>query len=249
MKIIISPAKKMKQDTDTLECRGLPVFLDKTERLLQWMKELSYEELKKLWNCSDSIARLNYERIQTMDLRRNLTPALLAYEGIQYQYLAPAVLEEGALSYLSENLFILSGFYGALRAMDGVVPYRLEMQAKGAPKASENLYEFWKDEIYREVTREDSLIINLASKEYYRCLEKYRTAATECITCIFGEWKEGRVIQKGTQAKMARGEMVRYLARKKVQNPEEIKEFCRLGYSFEKSLSSDSQYVFIKAGR
>lgn len=88
----------MKQDTDTLECQGLPVFLEKTEHLLQWMKELSYEELKKLWNCSDSIARLNYERIQTMDLRRNLTPALLAYEGIQYQYLAPAVLEEGALS-------------------------------------------------------------------------------------------------------------------------------------------------------
>ena len=32
VKIIISPAKKMRQDTDTMECRGTPVFLQETDR-------------------------------------------------------------------------------------------------------------------------------------------------------------------------------------------------------------------------
>ena len=34
---------------------------------------------------------------------------------------------------MEEYVRILSGFYGILRPLDGVVPYRLEMQAKGNP--------------------------------------------------------------------------------------------------------------------
>ena len=52
---------------------------------------------------------LNYERIRNMDLHRNLTPAILSYEGIQYQYMAPGVFEEEELEYIDEHLRILSG--------------------------------------------------------------------------------------------------------------------------------------------
>ena len=83
MRIIISPAKKMKVDTDSLPWRDLPVFLSKTEQLADFMREMSYEELKNLWKCNDSIATLNAERLSNMDLHNQLTPALLAYEGIQ----------------------------------------------------------------------------------------------------------------------------------------------------------------------
>lgn len=100
MKIIISPAKKMKIDTDTLEVRGLPVYLHEGEYLRDYLRSLSYEEMKSLWKCSDQIAKQNYERLLQMDFRKNLTPALLAYEGIQYQYMAPAVFEDDQWEYV-----------------------------------------------------------------------------------------------------------------------------------------------------
>ena len=91
MRIIISPAKKMKIDTDTLAPAGMPVFLEETRKLMEWMRRLSFDEAKALWKCNDKIAEQNYRRFQELDLRRNLTPAVTAYEGIQYQYMAPAV--------------------------------------------------------------------------------------------------------------------------------------------------------------
>ena len=130
MRIIISPAKKMNVDTDSLPCRGLPRFLDRAEILLERLRELDYEELKALWKCNDKLARLNADRVADMDLYRQLTPALLSYEGIQYRYMAPGVLSDTELDYLQEHLRILSGFYGVLRPFDGVTPYWLEMQAK-----------------------------------------------------------------------------------------------------------------------
>ena len=42
--------------------------------------------------CSDKIAELNFLRFQEMKLERNLTPAVLSYEGIQYQYMRPKSL-------------------------------------------------------------------------------------------------------------------------------------------------------------
>ena len=91
MRIIISPAKKMRVDTDSLAWRDLPAFLPQTEQLCARLRSMSYEELKKLWKCSDQIAAVNVERLRNMDLHRRLTPALLAYEGIQYQHMAPGV--------------------------------------------------------------------------------------------------------------------------------------------------------------
>ncbi len=130
MRMIISPAKKMNPDTDSFAVEGLPQFLADTEHLKETMQSMSASDLQALWKCSDAIARLNVERPRDMDLRRNLAPAVMAYEGIQYQYMAPGVMETEPLAYLREHLRILSGFYGLLRPFDGVTPYRLEMQAR-----------------------------------------------------------------------------------------------------------------------
>ena len=89
MRFIISPAKKMRVDTDSLPVFQLPVFLDKTNQLLEHLKSLSLSQCQSIWKCNDEIAQQNYQRIQKMDLHKALTPALLAYEGIQYQYMAP----------------------------------------------------------------------------------------------------------------------------------------------------------------
>ena len=246
MKIIISPAKKMKVNTDTLEVRALPVYLHEAEYLRQYLSELSYEELKSLWKCNDQIAQINYERVQTMNLRMQLTPALLSYEGIQYQYMAPAVLEDGQWEYVQEHVCILSGFYGVVHPLDGVTPYRLEMQTKVNLPDVKNLYEYWGEKIYREVSKDTEVIVNLASKEYSKCVEKYLTSEVRYITCVFGEYKGDKVIEKGTYAKMARGEMVRFLAERKAESPEEMKSFCRLGYRYSEKESTKDRYVFLK---
>ena len=111
MRIIISPAKKMHEDADSLEPLGPPRFLPEAERLLSVLRPMPLRELKALWQCSDAIAALNAERLRRMDLRGRLTPAVLSYEGIQYQYMAPGVFETGQFAYLQEHLRILSGFY------------------------------------------------------------------------------------------------------------------------------------------
>lgn len=249
MKIIISPAKKMRVDTDTLPYAGLPVFLEKTEVLLAWLRSLSFQQLKSLWECNDGIARQNAARVSEMNLRECLTLALLAYDGIQYTYMAPAVFEDGQYDYVQEHLRILSGFYGVLKPMDGVVPYRLEMQAKATAAGCRNLYDFWGESLYQEVMDESRVLINLASKEYARCIEKYLQPQDRYITCIFGEPEGKKIVQKGVYAKMARGEMVRFMAVHHVEQPEEMQEFSWSGYHFDPERSSEKEYVFLRSGR
>lgn len=244
MKIILSPAKKMNVVPDLLAPRGMPVFLSRTEEILAWLRTKSYGELKKLWGCNDKIAEQNMERIRHMDLRRNLTPAILSYEGIAYQYMAPSVFEDGQLEYVQRHLRILSAFYGVLKPGDGVTPYRLEMQAKAAVGGHKNLYELWGRRLYEAVRVEDGIIVNLASKEYAKCVEKYLTEEDRYITITFCEKSGGKLVTKGTYAKMARGEMVRFMAEKQIESPEEIRGFDRLGYMFREDLSTDQEYVF-----
>lgn len=248
MKIILSPAKKMNINVEEATA-GLPVFMKQTEEIMTWMKGLSYEEAKKLWACNDKIAEQNYERFAQMDLYHNLTPAILSYEGIAYQYMAPSVFADGEFEYVQENLRILSAFYGVVKPLDGVTPYRLEMQAKAKINNTKDLYEYWGEMLYKEVLDDSRIIMNLASKEYSKCIEKYVQPEDTYITCVFGELSGEKIVQKGVYAKMARGEMVRFMAENNVQSPEEIKQFDRLGYHFDGGRSSEKEYIFIKEGK
>ena len=249
MRIIISPAKKMNVDTDSLPTRGLPVFLERTEEICGVLQSKSTQELQKLWKCNDQIAALNVERLQQMDLRRHLTPAVLAYEGIQYQYMAPGVFTDREYDYIQEHLRILSGFYGVLRPFDGVTPYRLEMQANLEICDVKDLYSYWNNMIAENLFAETECIINLASKEYSICISKYLKPSIRFITCVFGEEKAGKIIEKGTMCKMARGEMVRWMTENRIEKPEEIRAFDRLDYTFDPARSDESTYVFVKRGK
>ena len=245
MRIIISPAKKMNEDTDSLEWLSLPCFLANTEEICRCMQQMGYDELKRLWKCNDQIAALNVERLERMELRKNLTPAILAYEGIQYQYMAPGVFTTQELDYVQEHLRILSGFYGLLRPFDGVSPYRLEMQARLSVASAKDLYAYWGNKLAEKLFEETDCIINLASKEYSLCVSKHLRDDISFISCVFGEEKGGKIIEKGTMCKMARGEMVRYMAEKQISDPDDIKSFDRLNYSFSPERSDESSFVFV----
>ena len=180
-----------------------------------------------------------------MDLTRHLTPADMSYEGIQYRYLAPGVMERRQLQFLQEHLRILSGFYGLLSPFQGVTPYRLEMGAKLQVDGAKNLYQFWGDKLSRRLSDESGFLLNLASAEYSRAVLPHLPARVRVLTCVFGQLQKGRVVEKGTLCKMARGEMVRYLSEEGITTPDGISAFQRLGYRFSREHSTASQFVFL----
>ena len=214
MQIIISPAKKMKEDIDSFACRDLPALLPRTRVLLRHLRGLDVPSLRKLLSCNDQIAELNYARFQTMDLERDLTPALLAY--------------------------------GILRPLDGIVPYRLEMQAKLKTDFCASMYDFWGEDLARLLDGE-GVLLNLASAEYSRSVLPHLPPGIRVITPIFGERNGAeRVVEKGVYVKMARGEMVRFLAEQGTDKPDALTEFDRLGFRCYSELSTPERPVFLR---
>lgn len=236
----------MKIDNDGLAHRQMPAFMEETQSLLDYLQTLSYEEVKSIWKCSDKLAKENFDRIKKMDLHNNLTPAILSFEGLQYKYMAAGVFTYEELDYIEEHLRILSGFYGILRPFDGIVPYRLEMKSKLVDWQYKSLYDFWQGKLAESIFSETDSILNLASKEYSDSISKYLKEDVKFISCIFGELIDGRVIEKATLIKMARGEMLRFMAENNIKDIEAIKKFDRLSYLYRQDLSDDKTYVFIK---
>jgi hypothetical protein len=182
----------------------------------------------------------------TSKLDKKLTPAILAFSGIQYQYLAGDVLPQEGLDYLQDHLRILSGFYGILRPFDGIIPYRLELKTQMTGFKDYSLYHFWEDLPYQELFTNVKTVINLASLEYSRLISPYLKEGQKMITIKFLENKNGKWRQSATHAKMARGEMVRFMAKEQINDPEDLKKFSDFGYLFSAADSSEENYIFKK---
>lgn len=245
MKIIIAPAKKMIVDMDTFDPLSSPEYLSRTREILKVMQQLSYENAKVLWKCSDKIAKPNYDWLQQLQLDRQLTPAILSFSGIQYQYMAPDLFTAPALDYIQENLRVMSGFYGILRPFDGIVPYRLEMQERLSVNNTKSLYEFWGEHLYQALHFNEGPVVNLASKEYAKAVTPYLQPDDQFIDIVFGHWVNDQLKTRATFAKMARGAMVRYMAEHNIMTIDGIKAFDHPDYTFNAELSTDTKLVFV----
>ena len=244
MKIIIAPAKIMKIDRDSFPIQSKPQFLDKTRILERFLKSRSNEQLKDLWHASENVTKQSILQLENMNLDERLTPAILAFSGIQYQYMAPDLFTQPALDYIQKNLRILSGFYGMLRPFDGVCPYRLELNTKMVGFRDYSLYHFWGSDIAENLFQEDNIVIDLASKQYTRLVKPYLSQGRQLITVDFQELKNGKWKTVGVHAKMARGEMVRYIAEKQIKNPTDLQDFNDFEFQFEPDVSTKDHYVF-----
>ena len=104
-------------------------------------------------------------------------------------------------------------------------------------------------EMYEKIVEEGhTLGMHSYSHQYSTIYQSVEDFAKDIrfVTCVFGELcPDGRVREKGTYAKMARGEMVRFMAETRVEKPEQLKEFARLGYQFCETSSTKNKYVFI----
>lgn len=250
MQIIISPAKKMKMETDTFTHKDTPLFLSDTSKIAKKLQSMTEEQLKVLWKTNDTLTALNVERLRTLDLENHLTPALFSYEGLQYQYMAPQVLSQNNLDYLEQHLRILSGFYGILKPFDGITPYRLEMQAKLSIDTSASLYEFWGSRIAEHLAQETDYVLNLTSKEYAKAIEphwkKLPTKEHSFVHCAFGELIDGKLVERATMCKMARGAMVRWLSENAITDLAEVTGFSDLQFQYDGSRSTENSLVFLK---
>ena len=184
LQVIISPAKQMRVAQDAFEVLGIPPFVRETARLHRALLDIERNEgdsgLQALWNVSDKLLGpclntlhefepiLKNGDLDNPALARHLSPAVMSYHGIQYQSMAPEVMDSAQLAWLQDHLWILSGLYGCVRPFHAVEPYRLEMGAKLAVDDARDLYAFWGDKLARAIAPAGSntTIVNLANVEY-----------------------------------------------------------------------------------
>lgn len=250
MHILLSPAKTLNMDAIPSDHKISEFPFGKEATLLiKDLKKLKSIEVQSLMNVSATIAELNTDRFNKWSLPfslENAKPAIHAFKGDVYTGMDASSLTEDELNFAQESLSILSGLYGLLRPFDLMQAYRLEMGTKFATKRGKNLYEFWGDKITEEInTREKDTLLNLASNEYFKAVNK-KTLRANLITPVFKDEKKGVLKVISFFAKKARGMMARYIIQNHITNVDEIKNFNLGGYAFNQSLSTDKEWVFTR---
>lgn len=253
MLFLISPAKTLDFDSASFtESVTQPQFLSDSSKLIEIMKTYSWEDLAKLMKVSEKIAKLNVSRYQDwqrpFDLQ-NAKQAVFAFKGDVYTGLSVETMDEPGLSYLQDNLRILSGLYGLLRPLDLMQAYRLEMGTKLQHAKCADLYQFWGAKItdtLNEQLQAHDFVINLASNEYFKAVNE-KQLSKPLITPVFKDEKNGKYKIISFYAKKARGLMVRFAADKQVKDVQDLKGFDYGGYAYNEEESSDATWVFKRA--
>lgn len=245
MKIIISPAKKMKREEYVAPLHR-PMFLKEAGELLSFLRSLSDSEMAKVWKVKGALLSSSLSSLSMLSLEDIGSPAIFSYDGIQYTYMSPSSFTDSMLEYAEKNLRIISGLYGLLRPLDGVGTYRLEMESPISIPGYGDLYSYWGGKIASSLMEDDRLLVNLASAEYSKAVLPYLPSTVTVVTPVFLDWEKGRYVSKGVYAKMERGEMVRFLAETGAETVEEIMKFSSRGYEFFRFLSDSNTLCFVR---
>lgn len=252
MLILISPAKKLNTANFSLKEYSQPMFIEDAEKLIAVMRKHTPKQLSKLMNISASLAELNFERYSKWKKEHKLEAskqAVYMFDGEVYSGLDAASFSKKEVSYAQEKLRILSGLYGLLRPLDLIHPYRLEMGTKLKIGRKGNLYEFWGDKIVDEINnlqlKDEGPIVNLASNEYFKVVNKKKLQA-EVVTPVFKDWSNGKYKTVMVYAKKARGMMASYIIKNQVKNKEALLAFDTAGYYYNDVLSSANELVFCR---
>lgn len=254
MIIVISPSKTLDFSANPFHTYTQPRQLEQSQELIETAKQLSPEDLAGLMKISEKLSQLNWQRYQ--DFQQpfsldNAKQALLAFKGDVYVGIASESYDKEDFAFAQKHLRILSGLYGALRPLDLIQPYRLEMGTQLKNNHGKNLYEFWGTQVTEIINQDLSghslpLLINLASNEYYKAI-KPKVLNAKILTLAFKENKAGIYKTIGIHAKRARGLMTNYIIKNRLTNAEQIKSFNNENYGFNKSLSSEKEWVFSRS--
>src|SRR5690606_21407585 len=153
--------------------------------------------LSELMEISQKLADENWERNQNWNpkpSKKESAQAIFAFTGEVYRGLDARTMDQDSLKYLQKNYRILSGLYGLLKPSDKIMLYRLEMGRNFEFENYKNLYEFWRHRITEQFNSElksKDIILNLASNEYFKVLDKKKLKAP-VIDFDFYEMKSGK---------------------------------------------------------
>ncbi|MDG2354087.1 MAG: peroxide stress protein YaaA [Gammaproteobacteria bacterium] len=249
MLAVISPSKT--QDFDPIQ---FGVFtqtrqIEQSQILVDLLKSKTQDDIANLMSISDKLSKLNFDRFQTFGTPftlNNAKQALLAFKGDVYNGIDAPSLSSDDLEFAQDHLRMLSGLYGVIRPLDLIQPYRLEMGTKLKNSQGKNLYEFWSDKISSVLNEDESeVIINLASNEYFKGIDK-KSLNAKIINIAFKELKNDAYKIIGIYAKRARGLMVNYMIKNRLTEPESLKSFNIEGYQFRQDMSDESTWVFTR---
>lgn len=249
MLTVISPSKTQDFNPADIHTHTHPRQIKQSEILIDILKSKTQNELAQLMSISAKLAKLNFDRFQTFTTPFNLTntkQAILAFKGDVYTGIDTANLSVADLQFAQDNLRILSGLYGTLRPLDLIAPYRLEMGIRLQNAQGKNLYEFWGDKISKMLNEDEpEIIINLASNEYFKGIDKSSLNA-KIINIVFKERNNNKYKIIGIYAKRARGFMVHYIIKNRISNPQDLKKFNTKGYQFQVKMSQPNLWVFTR---
>ena len=251
MIIVISPSKTLDFSANQFQLHTQPRQLVQSQQLIDTAKKLTAEELSALMKISDKLSQLNWQRYKDFSTPfslKNAKQALLAFKGDVYGGIDSDNYNEQDFDFAQQHLRILSGLYGALRPLDLIQPYRLEMGTRLQNDQGKNLYEFWNAQITELLNQDLSdqptpLLINLASTEYFKVI-KPKLLKAKILTLAFKENKAGTYKTIGIHAKRARGLMTNFVIKNRLTEAEQIKAFSLENYGYNESLSSEKEWVF-----
>ena len=253
MLIVISPAKRL--DVSKLNRNieySQPEFLEEAKILVNILKKYSPSQLAKKMKVNAELAQLTADRFQNWHLPftdENAKQALLTFKGDVFNGIDAEKMTMKDLDFAQQHLRILSGLYGVLRPLDLIQPYRLEMGTSLKGRGFKSLYDFWRDHINKfigqELSNKSKVLINLASKEYFKVIDDNQLNAT-VIEPDFREFKNGEYRFIHVLGKKARGLMVRYIINNKISDPEKLKLFNLEGYSYNDRLTEGNKWVFTR---
>ena len=249
MLAIISPSKTQDFSQCDIDIFSQTRQIESSNELIGILKNKSKSQIAKLMSISEKLSELNFDRFQNFQLPftlKNAKQAILAFKGDVYNGINAPELSHEDLEFAQGKVRMLSGLYGVIRPLDLIQPYRLEMGTKLSNAKGGDLYDYWGSDI-SSVLNEDEpdLIVNLASNEYSRAIDK-KTLNADILDIVFKEKKGDNYKVIGIYAKRARGLMVNYIIRNRLDKPEELKDFTDEGYRFDKGLSNDSSWVFLR---
>lgn len=251
--ILISPAKTMtgvsKQTTPALTG---PRFVREATEIALEMAQLPVAELGRMLQLSPRLAAESFRRFQ--DFHGDATTplaTLLAYTGVVFKHIRPADFTEADFRYAQDHLRMASPMYGLLRPLDAIKPYRMEYDVKLPEPGRQTMYAFWRDKLtpllIDEARRAGDVLANLASHDVQPSFHwKTVGEAVRIVTPEFKVWKKGKITTVVIYAKMARGEMTRFLLKNRLDDVEAMKTFRWEGFAYKEELSDPDRWVFLQ---
>jgi uncharacterized protein len=255
MLFLLSPAKTLDYTTRVpavvAKKATEPLFTTDAAALIDLLRQKTPAEVAALMDLSDPLAARNVARYgawQPAHTPANSKPAVLAFDGDVYDGLQARTLKSADLGWAQAHVVILSGLYGALRPLDRLQPYRLEMGTALATSRGKDLYAWWGERVAQHLNERQAeerapVVVNLASVEYARVVPRAVLRA-RVVDVVFEEGQGSAAKVVSFYAKKARGLMLRHAIARRARSVKALEDFDAEGYALDRAASRPEKLVF-----